>query len=261
MSFLSRNFRRLNIFSICTLAAAAISCGYSPTAMAAFQVPSLTGPVVDNAGMITSGDEQALRQAIRQFYSQKNIQIQVLTVSTLDGTPIEQASIQVTDAWKLGDQKRDDGVLVMVAAQEKKIRIEVGQGLEGVLPDIAAKRIISDSMAPVFRQAGPSKGILIGVQRIMDTVAPELASEHPAEQQFAEPRKKKNLPTLIIIIAFIILFILRASRGHFGGGGYGGGFGSGMGGGFGGGFGGSGGGGGWSGGGGGFSGGGSSGDW
>ena len=225
-------------------------------AQAEFRVPPLTSPVEDLAGIISTQDEKTLRALIREFQSQNKAQFQVLTVKSLEGMPIEQASIQVTDQWKVGDAKRDDGVLFLIAAVDRKIRIEVGQGLEGVLPDIKTKRIIEDVMVPVFRQSSPSQGILVGVYQAMKTVNEEFHATGTKGGEYQTPRKKESLKTILIFLIFVVIAIFGRfinPRGGGRGGFYGGGFGGG---GFGGGSGG-----GWSGGGGGFSGGGSSGSW
>lgn len=242
-------------FFICVLAISS----WSQNLHAQFVVPELTSPVVDAGGMISARDADFLRQLIIRFKENHQAQIQVLTVKTLSGVPIEQASIQVTDHWKVGDKKRDDGVLLLVAAEEHKIRIEVGQGLEGDIPDIKAKRIIADVMVPAFRQNSPSQGIVIGVFQIMKLIDPQFTAgdgeivRAPERETKGLFRKYQNLFIFIIMIVIFLLNLLRPGGGRF----YGGGWGGGLGGGFGGGRGG----GGWSGGGGGFSGGGSSGDW
>ncbi len=240
---------------------------FGSTAMAAesLQIPPLTSPVVDQARMMTAEDWATLDALIRDFHQLGHGQIQVLTLPNLAGLPIEQASIQIVDRWKLGDKKRDDGVLILVAAQERRMRIEVGQGLEGVLPDIKAKRIIEDVMVPIFRQGSPSKGILVGTFQVMKTIDPEfnpesvntgLASDMDSQPESLTDRFP-GLFILVFVVFMILMSFLRPRRRSFWGG-YGGWGGGGFGGG---GWGGGSSGGGWSGGGGGFSGGGASGSW
>jgi len=223
-------------------------------AQAQLQVPALQGPVMDLAQVITPKDQEIMQNLLRDFHQRGKGQIQILTLPNLGGLTIEEASMKIADQWKLGDQKRDDGVLLLVGMEERKIRIEVGQGLEGDLPDIKAKQIVSDIMAPFFRQGIPSQGILQGALWIAKTIDPQFQSSVPA----AEPRVRKVSPWKkyegLFVLAFVLFMIIgnlfRPRRSSFwgGGGGWGGG-----------GFGG--GGGGWSGGGGGFSGGGASGSW
>lgn len=229
---------------------------------AQFKVPTLQGPVMDLAQMMNSRDREVIELWIREFHDRGQGQLQVLTVPNLAGTPIEQASIQITDQWKIGDAKRDDGVLLLVALEERKIRIEVGQGLEGAIPDIEAKQIIADIMVPFFRQGLASQGIVQGARQILREMDAEFkpsveAGPAPMKKSRKSPLKQyEGLFFLVFIIFMLIvnLFRPRGRRSFWGGGG------SGWGGGGFGGFGG-GGGGGWSGGGGGFSGGGASGNW
>lgn len=228
-------------------------------AQAEFQVPRLTGPVIDQVGYLSRNDERDLTQLLYDFNRRGVAQVQVLIVPTLDGTPIEQASIQITDKWKLGDAKKDNGVLFLIAANDRQMRIEVGQGLEGAIPDIYAKRIIADQVTPLFRAGKYSSGIVLGVHSILTLADKEFADQnHLQDQAPADNSEGGNIPIGLIILVLIIISILGRFGGgrgrHMRGGGWygGGGFGGG-------GFGG--GGGGWSGGGGGFSGGGASGNW
>lgn len=216
----------------------------------------MVGPVIDQAGLLRIQDEAEIEKLLRQTQESGLAQIQVLTVPNLQGETIEQASIQIVDQWKLGTAKGDNGVLILVAKEERKVRIEVGQGLEGVLPDITAKRIVSDIMIPFFRQGQFSQGIYAGTLAVLQSIDPKMAGD---KEQYTEvvPDKKADrfhlLINILILIFFIfIAFIGRGGRGRrLRGGGFYGGFGGG----------GFGGGGGWSGGGGGFSGGGASGGW
>lgn len=226
-------------------------------AQTTFKVPPLTGPVIDQVGFLTRSDRQELMQLLYDFNKRGKAQVQVLIVPDLQGFPIEQASIQITDQWKLGSAKKDNGVLFLIAAQERALRIEVGQGLEGAIPDITAKRIISDQVIPLFRAKRYSAGVVVGVHEILRLADKEFADENNLKEEDSGGID----PTLfVIIVLFIIISILGrfgGGRGRFyrGGGWGGGGFGGG------GGWSSGGGGGGWSGGGGGFSGGGASGNW
>jgi len=233
---------------------------------AEFQVPALTGPVVDNANMLSPSAERGMEALIRRVKEAGGSQLQVLTVPELGGLSIEEASIKVTDQWKLGSAKDDNGVLLMVAAKERRVRIEVGQGREGVLPDAYASRIVRDVIVPRFRQGDSDAAITAGVYAILHYTDPGFAEDgRPAGSEgYARHEDMSGFETFIMFAA-IIFFILFASifgrlgrrRSSFWSpGGYSSGWGGG---GFGGG--GFGGGGGWSGGGGGFSGGGASGGW
>lgn len=228
---------------------------------AEFQVPPLTGPVVDNAGLLSPGTRAKLDDFLHELKDSGGTQIQVVTVATLDGTPIEEAGIKLADAWKIGTAKVDDGVILLIAKSEHRVRIEVGKGREGDLPDIIASRIIREVIVPRMREGQPDRAIVDGVLAIVQRTDPKFS---PAT---GSPHKKLNGDTvqLILLLIFFMIFLLPLFFGR--GGGRGGGFWYGPGGGWGGGsFGGGGdgfgsGGGSWGGGGGGFSGGGASGDW
>ncbi|MCM2281044.1 MAG: TPM domain-containing protein [Bdellovibrionaceae bacterium] len=251
------------------LLAAVCGIALAVVARAAFEVPQLTGPVVDNADLLSSRAERTLESALRHLLARGGSQIQVLTVPTLAGVPIEQASIQVTDAWRLGGAKSDRGVLLMISREDRRMRIEVGQGNEGALTDAQSKRIIAESITPLFRSGDFEGGILVGVFEIARATDPEIDLKPYLEGTGRRPQggARPRLPLngwiiLVIFIWFVISQIARGGGGrglrrrsgiYYGGGsrgGWGGGGGwSG------------GGGGGWSGGGGGFSGGGASGSW
>jgi uncharacterized protein len=240
-------------FSLCFL------CLLAPPAWAEFQVPRLTGPVVDQAGMLSDSTRERLESFLRRLHESGGTQLQVLTVHDLGGLAIEQASIQVTDEWKLGGAKEDNGVLLMIAQQERKVRIEVGQGREGVLPDVVASRIIREVITPRFRQGALDNGVVEGVIAIVRKTDPDFLASAGEGRPAHDGEGKisgRTLELLIFVLFFTVVLLpplfgrRRGGRGMFFPGGFGGG-----------GFGGSSGGGGWSGGGGGFSGGGASGDW
>ncbi len=245
-------------------------------AAASVAVPRLTGPVVDEAGVLDGRSARRLDEMSRAARAQgggTGPQLQYLLVPTTDGEPIEDYSMRVAEAWKLGTKGKDDGVLVVVAVKDRKVRIEVGGGLEGGLTDAQAGRIIRSAIVPAFREGRYGDGLYAAGQQILGALgALPQGMAQPARK--AEPREV-NVPVLgwllgllfglgspfivFIIIALVVLRALfghrRGPRGPWGGGWGGGGGWSGGGGGF------SGGGGGWSGGGGGFSGGGASGSW
>jgi uncharacterized protein len=234
----------------------------------AFEVPELTGPVMDQVGWLTSSDRHLLEEILRDFWKTGKAQVQVAIVQSLQGEGIEQVSIQITDKWKLGEVKKDNGVLFLLAAQDRKMRIEVGRGLEGDLTDLASKRITSDVVKPLMRAGRPSEAILMGTIEILRKIDPEYIQklaqrkdlqayhlEEVSEDSTDLTSNWKQLIIFVFLIGFVILsMILRMlglsggdRRGPWvGGGPFGGGSSSG---------------GGWSGGGGGFSGGGASDSW
>ena len=246
---------------------AAFVLAIAAAAWADFQVPELTGPIVDNAHLFQPDEAAQLSDFLRDIAAHGKVQIQVLTVPNLGGEEIEQASIQVTDKWKLGKAGKDNGVLIMITKQEHKMRIEVGQGLEGNIPDAIANRIIYNTMRPLFRDGQFAQGTYAGIVRILSYADPGYLKQLEKNGGVAVSTDYDNgapVPlSKAIMFIFMLVFLGPWLFFALTGGGFWGGFGGGLGGfgGFGGGgFGGFGGGG-WGGGGGGFSGGGASGGW
>jgi uncharacterized protein len=142
-------------------------------------VPQLTGPVVDQAGMLQPAQAMQLDQRLRQFSQAHGSQIAVLIVQTTQPESIEQYSIRVFDAWKLGRKDANDGILILVAAQDRKLRIDAGYGLEGAIPDAVAKRIVMEVIAPKLRGGDAYGGLLAGVEQIEKLIE----GEHLPPQQ------------------------------------------------------------------------------
>src|ERR1700693_5166952 len=146
--------------------------------------PPLSGRVVDQTGTLSAGDISALTQTLKNLETRKGSQVAVLIVPTTAPETIEQYSIRVAEAWKIGRKKIDDGALLVVAKSEHKLRIEVGYGLEGALNDVTAKRIIDEVITPKFRSGDFAGGISDGVARILRVVDGEpLPAPAPQRQQ------------------------------------------------------------------------------
>ena len=133
----------------------------------AADVPYLTGRVVDNAEILKAATRERITALSKAHEDKSTDQIVVLTVPTLDGESVEEYAVRVFASWKLGQKGKDNGVLVLVAPQDRKMRIEVGYGLEGTLPDVAASRIIRNVMTPAFRADNYDDGIADGVAAIV----------------------------------------------------------------------------------------------
>jgi uncharacterized protein len=255
---------------IATIAALALAIFASP-ALAAPAFPALTGRVVDAANVIPPDAEARLDQKLAALEAQSGRQLVVATLPDLQGYDIADYGYQLGRAWGIGDKERNDGALLIVAPGERKLRIEVGYGLEGVLTDGMSSLIINQTIVPKFKAGDLPGGIEDGVDRIAQllTLPPEEAAKIAAAAE-ATPANGPDWGTIIFFGVVFLVFILpmlsrkggrRYRSGGFApviwptGGGFGSGsrgFGGGLGGGFGGGF---------SGGGGSFGGGGSSGRW
>jgi uncharacterized protein len=180
----------------------------------AFTVPQLTDSVVDQAGLLESSTQQKLANALKVIHSKGGPQLAVLTVDTIDALTIEEASIQVAQAWKLGTEQKDNGILLIVAKSERKIRIEVGQGVEGDLTDAYSRRIIDDTMVPLFRKGYTSDGILLGVSEILKRMDPpyDLAEFLEIPVRVSSRSGKQDWGKLILMLA-IFLFLMFANGG------------------------------------------------
>ncbi|MGA2054912.1 MAG: YgcG family protein [Bradyrhizobium sp.] len=139
-------------------------------ASAEVAVPPLSGRVVDQTGTLSASDAATLTQSLKDLETRKGSQIAVLIVPTTQPETIEQFSIRVAEAWKIGRKKIDDGALLVVAKDDHKLRIEVGYGLEGALTDVTSRRIIDEIIVPRFRSGDFAGGISAGVDRIIRIV-------------------------------------------------------------------------------------------
>ena len=216
----------------------------------ALDVPKLAGYVNDQADMISSGLELKIENYLREFERSDSTQVAILTIPSLEGEAVEEYAIRVAESWALGQKGKDNGVLLLVARDDRKIRIEVGYGLEGRLTDLLAGRIVDNEISPYFRQGNFEGGIIAGINGITSAVR----GEYKGDGRTATTKKKRSPWGLLALLFFLGPSLLRFSalgyrgRGHRrsgmfwiggpyvgGGGGFGGGGFSGGGGGFGGG--------------------------
>ena len=171
-------------------------------------VPPLSGRVVDQTGTLSSADIASLTQRLEDLEARKGSQVAVLIVPTTQPETIEQYSIRVAEAWKVGRKKVDDGAILIVAKNDRKVRIEVGYGLEGALNDVTAKRIIDEVILPKFREGDFAGGISAGVDGIIAVIDGEpLPAPQPQQSppllSHVDPTSPFVLFALIIIGAFL----------------------------------------------------------
>jgi uncharacterized protein len=143
------------------------------TGIPALEVPYLSGRVNDQANLLDDGFERQLEERLRLLEEETGAQVAVLTIPSLDGDPLEDFSIRVVETWKLGRTDADDGVLILVARDERRMRIEVGYGLEGVLTDAQSGRIIDHLMAPRFREGDFNGGVGAAVEAVSSAIRGE----------------------------------------------------------------------------------------
>src|SRR5436189_1243541 len=156
-------------------------------ALALVAVPQLTGRVVDQTFTLSSGDIASLTQSLADLERRKGSQIAVLIVPTTDGEAMEQFSLRVAEAWKIGRKKIDDGALLVIAKNDRRLRIEVGYGLEGALTDATTKRIIDEDITPKFKTGDFAGGVSAGVTRMIRVIDGEkLPAPEPAHWETPE---------------------------------------------------------------------------
>jgi uncharacterized protein len=194
------------------LAVAALVLAFAVAAEIA--VPPLKARVTDLSGTLSAAEQGALEQKLEAFEARKGSQIAVLIVPTTDGEAIEPFSTRVFEQWKLGRKKVDDGVLLIVAKNDRKLRIEVGYGLEGALPDAIAKRIIEQDIAPQFRQGAFAAGVEAGVDRMIRVIDGEALPEPEPAAEGGDDL----IGNLVFVFFFVMAVnvVLQSFLGRFG---------------------------------------------
>ena len=147
--------------------------------------------MVDQTGTLTAGDIASLTQALKDLETRKGSQVAVLIVPTTDGEAIEQYALRVAEAWKIGRKKIDDGALLVIAKNDRRLRIEVGYGLEGALTDATTKRIIDEDITPKFKAGDFGGGVAAGIDKMVRIVngekLPEPEPPHWQDSQSFDP--------------------------------------------------------------------------
>ncbi|TFW31828.1 TPM domain-containing protein [Massilia horti] len=187
-------------------------------------VPPLRGHVNDEIGMLTPDQRASLESMLSEYEAKTGSQIAVLLVASTEPEAIEQYSIRVTDAWKLGRKGVDDGVLLLVARDNpsslRRLRIEAGRGVQGVLTDVQSKRILQDVIAPYFREQHYYDGLVAGVGAIESLLDQEkFPGPRQAQQQHGSGISLFGLLAIIVGI-FVILSMFRPRRSRLSGGGW-----------------------------------------
>ena len=174
---------------------------------AALDVPYLAGRVNDLAGLLSEGAKARLEEKLGRLEEQTGAQVAVLTIPSLEGDPIEDFSIRVVETWKLGREGEDDGVLVLIARDDRRMRIEVGYGLEAVLTDAQSRRIIDAVMTPRFRSGDFDGGVEAAVGAISGTILGEPGAIPEDSPQRAGQRGRSNPGALIFFLIFGLPFV------------------------------------------------------
>ena len=180
----------------------ALGAGLAPFAAAQVALPKFDALVTDLTGTLTAAQQSALEEKLRAFQARKGAQIAVLVVTTTQPEDIAQYGVRLADAWKVGRKESDDGVIFIVAKEDRTMRFEVGYGLEGALTDALASRIINDTVAPLFRQGDFYGGINAGLDQAIRVVDGEAL---PAPDKGWQPAKDDGFPWPVIGFALLAL--------------------------------------------------------
>jgi len=177
-------------------------------------IPKLETRVTDLTGTLTAEQQTALEQKLAAFEARKGSQLAVLIVPTTQPEEIEQYSIRVVERWKLGRRKVDDGALLIVAKNDRALRIEAGYGLEGVLTDATSNRILSETITPLFRQGDFYGGIDAGLDRMMRVIDGEPLPPPDHRWQGGDRREGHNIFPMLFIAVMIGSAVLQGIFGR-----------------------------------------------
>jgi len=189
---------------------------WAALAAAQVPVPPLTGHVTDQTGTLNAGQKATLEQALTEFEARKGAQLAVLMIASTAPEEIEQYSMRVAEQWKLGRKKVDDGAILVIAKDDRALRIEVGYGLEGALNDLTSKRIISEVILPRFKQQDFYGGITAGVGQIIRVIDGE-ALPPPRGRDLPVQSDLQRYGPVLFILAFALSSVLRRAIGKVGG--------------------------------------------
>ncbi|MBS1487823.1 MAG: TPM domain-containing protein [Bacteroidetes bacterium] len=207
--------KNLRIYFLLPVAVLAFIFLLALPAKAQLKVPDHAGVWVhDEAGVLSAQTKSQLEAYLKAERDSTSNQIAVLIVPSLEGEDISAWGIRVADAWKIGTKENDNGVLLLVAIKDKRVRIEVGQGLEGVLTDALSSRINRNEIAPRFRQGDYEGGVIAGVIAIKKAIKGQYVNTDPPQ------RKHGGRSPWVTIVVIILLLIFASRKGGGGMGGY-----------------------------------------
>lgn len=204
----------MGVFAPARALLVALALGASLPALAELvAVPPLTARVTDQTATLSREQAAALEGKLQAFEAQKGSQLAVLIVPTTGDEPIEQYALRVVEQWQLGRKNVDDGALLIVAKNDRSLRIEVGYGLEGALNDATAKRIVSEIIVPRFQQGDFYGGIDAGIERMIDVIGgePLPAPERAAGDLAGE---FSQLIPIVMMLVFVLGGVLRTVLGR-----------------------------------------------
>ncbi len=189
-----------------------VALGWPALSAAQVAIPPLTGHVIDQTGTLTAEQKAALEQTLAAFEARKGSQLAVLMVASSAPEEIEQYALRVAEQWKLGRKKVDDGAILVVAKNDRAMRIEVGYGLEGALNDLTSKRIISQTILPRFKSQDFYGGIAAGVEQVIRVVDGESLPALSARSRQGLGDVQQYAP-MLFILALAVGGVLRGALG------------------------------------------------
>jgi uncharacterized protein len=198
---------------------AAVAGAADPPGTGVRAVPPLTSRVTDQTGTLSASERQALESKLADWEARTSNQLVVVIVPTTEPEPIEQYSLRIAEAWKIGQKGKDNGAIFLIAKDDRRMRIEVAYGFEGVLTDVTARRIIGETVAPYFKQGQFAQGINAGVDRIIEVIGTgqplpvETTGGHPTRHSF----DFGNLFIILLVAVPIVGTVLRSMFGNIGG--------------------------------------------
>lgn len=187
---------------------------YAALSVPALVPPAMNGPVNDYAGLLDSAEKRQLTDFLTNLSDTKGIQIAVLTLPSLEGDDLERFSIRTVEQWKLGKKGEDNGALLLIAVAEKKIRIEVGYGLESTLTDMQSGSIIRNIIAPAFRSGNYGKGIIGAVQTMANLAAGDVGDidESYASEISDDDPAAASRPSAFVLFLFFVFMMIAMNR-------------------------------------------------
>jgi uncharacterized protein len=180
----------------------------------ALDVPPLRGRVNDYARIMSGDQVRSLESQLAQFEQETGHQVAVLTIPSLEGEDLEGFSIRVAENWKIGKKGFDNGVILLVAVKDRKLRLEVGYGLEGILPDVIASRIINDYIVPRFRSQDYAGGIIAGIDAVLKVIKNEPLPESARKQPAGQSSGLSPIAMLAITLAIFALMAFASAGGR-----------------------------------------------
>lgn len=165
------------------------------------EVPPLSSRVNDYAGILSPVTVEQLESSLKTFEQEQSTQIAILTITSLEDDSLEEFSMRVAEEWKIGQQGKDNGAILLVSRNDRKIRIEVGYGLEGTLTDLVSGRIIRNVIVPHFKQGDFDKGIMAGTTAMMKSVEGEFTADDIGT---SSPSGQDPAGFLFILIFFLL---------------------------------------------------------